>query len=63
MPSSGMFHRVALLRTEISEYRIAPHHLSGIIIWLGITVCAKAIQNYIPKDGILQFIAVHILTN
>jgi hypothetical protein len=54
MPSSGMFHRVALVRTNISEELSASITLMMEALSSSKTSVLKATQHDIQQDGILH---------
>jgi hypothetical protein len=63
MPSSGMLHRVADVRTEVSEERIANVVPSSPILAIVMMekirsyetqVLTRATRHHIPEDGILS---------
>jgi ABC-type transport system involved in cytochrome c biogenesis ATPase subunit len=51
MLSSGMRRRMALVRTDVSEQRIASIIKMTRIAELGTTVLTRATRRHIPEDG------------
>jgi hypothetical protein len=54
MASSGMLHRVALVRTEVSEEFSASTLMIEALSSSEMSVLTRAIQHNIPEDSILR---------